>query len=228
MSDLKLNLSDYKRILFEGDSMTDRSKVRWPFLRMMNWDVSWADIFEETIFCWKPEADVTFCNTAVAGSNINKMTARLESVKAFKPDLVMLTGGNNDCAQGVSVEEFEEKFRKYIEELNAIGAKVLAIAEVKLVPNVNDSIDGAIEKAGKKVPYHAAMKRIAEETGNYYFNIGETMGKAIETINAKHPIHSVYSDAGHLNELGARVFCGEILKLFGILNKFVLLRCDAF
>lgn len=219
MSELKLNLGDYKRILFEGDSMTDRSKTRWPFLRMMNWDLSWADIFEETVFCWKPEEDIAFGNTAVAGSNINDMTSRLDAVRQFKPDLVMLTGGNNDCAQGVSEEEFEAKFRKYIDELNAIGAKVLAIAGVELCPNVNDNLgEGTFEKWGMKKPYHDAMKRIAEETGNYYFNIGPGLKKATEAINAKHPIHSIYSDAGHLNEVGARVFCGEILKLFGVLG----------
>ena len=228
MYELKLRLEDFGRIAFEGDSMTDRSKTRWPFLRMMNWDLSWADIFEETVFCWRPWVNVAFNNLAVSGSNIDNMIGRLDSLKEFSPGLVMYTGGNNDCAQGIDLESFEEKTRKYIDEVNSIkdavtgkSAKALMIGGFTVYedPAGDEGLKQAAEYNKKKHPYYAVMKQVAEETGNYYVNINEGMKRSAEAIKAKHELHTIYSDGTHLNEVGARLLAGEILKIFGVITE---------
>lgn len=210
-----LNLDDYKKILFEGDSLTDRNKTRWPFLRMMNWDLSWADEVEEAVFCWRPEADVNFRNNAVGGSSIDNLISRLDMLKEYAPDLVMFTLGTNDPNFDISVEEFAEKMTSYLSEVNGIGAKVVLMGGFRLCPNYDEPTGEAFTKSA---PYFAKMKELAEATGNIYLDVGEELYNASTALYEKCPLHTIYSDGVHFNQVGAKIIAGAALKLLGVLN----------
>jgi len=211
----KLNLNDYKKILFEGDSLTDRNKTRWPFLRMMNWDLSWADEVEEAVFCWRPAADVNFRNNAVGGSCINNLIERMDALKEYNPDLVMFTLGTNDPNFGISVEEFKNKLTSYVKEVNGLGAKVVLMGGFKLCPNYDDPAGEAFAKSEQ---YYLTMKLVAEETGNIYLDVGEELYQASTALYEKCPLHTIYSDGVHFNQVGAKIIAGAALKLLGVIK----------
>ena len=211
----KLNFSDYKRILIEGDSLSERNKIRWPYLRMMNWDLSWGDELEEAVFCWRPDADVAFLNNAVGGSCIKNLIERLDRLEEFSPDIVLFTLGTNDPNFGISPEEYRDLLKSYLDRVNAAGAKAVMMGGMKKCPNYSDPTGEAFTKSE---PYFEVMEKLADDTGNYYLNIGDELLSASEALYGKCELHTIYSDGVHFNQVGAKIIAGAVLKMFGILN----------
>jgi len=197
-------LQPNQTILFEGDSLTKRGAPPhhniWPYLRLMNWERTWADSFEELLFAWHPELNVKTLNGAAGGSSIKGMLERLERlVLPSKPDWIIATVGNNDPHQGVSIGEFEARVREYVEKARC---KLLFLGGFK-TPGLDPS-----------TPYYEVLARVAEETRNHYLDAGAVLRERLEQFRKMSEIHTVYSDGPHLNELGALVVAGEVLKFF--------------
>jgi len=190
-------------VIFEGDSLTKRGAPphhnTWPYLRLMKWERTWADAFEELLFAWHPELNLKTVNNAAGGSNIKGMMERLDRLPvSAKPDWIIATIGNNDPHQGISVIEFETLVRGYVEKARC---KLLFLGGFK--PPGNPS-----------VPYCEVLARVAGETGNHYLDAGGALREKQAVFHALNEIHTVYSDGAHLNELGSLVVAGEVLKFF--------------
>ena len=118
----KMELKKYQTIIFDGDSATNRrcgpGLGDWAYMRMMNWNRNWADIFAELMFCWKPDLNLTMRNVAIGGSKSYEILERFdEFVKPNNPDWVFLTIGGNDISVKLSVEESQNNVRKYIKRI---------------------------------------------------------------------------------------------------------------
>ena len=205
-------------VVFDGDSLTRRSmsinRNDWPYLRMMNWDKSYADLVEELVFSWRPELDIKFFNTAIGGSTCKNLLSRYdECVLPLKPNWVIATVGTNDSVME-SIEGFIVSLYEYlriVKEFN--NAKVLLLGGFKACSNYLG--DAAFKNA---LPYYEALKQIAQETGNYYLDIGEVLFNKSHILYQQSECHTVYSDGLHFNKLGNNIIAGEVLKFFGIIK----------
>lgn len=213
---------DFKKndvVVFDGDSLTRRSMTvnrnDWPYLRLMNWDDSWANTVEELMFCWRPELDLKFFNTAVGGSTSQDLFNRVEEcVLPLNPNWVIVTIGTNDSNIS-TLSEFDEMMRKYIERLNE---KILV--KVLLLGGFRESAKFVGEKAcyNRAIPFFEALKQIAVDTGNYYLDVGEILAKKSEILFKQSEAHTVFGDGVHFNKIGNNIIAGEVLKAFGIIK----------
>jgi len=201
---MPLMLQKNQTLIFEGDSLTKRGAPPhhniWPYLRLMNWERTWADKFEELMFAWHPELNLKTVNGAAGGSSIKGMLDRLERlVLPLKPDWIIATVGNNDPRQGVTTGEFEALVREYAQRARC---KLLFLGGFK-TPGLDPSS-----------PYYEILARVAEETGNHYLDAGTVLREKLALFRAMNEIHTVYSDGAHFNELGALVVAGAVLQFF--------------
>lgn len=216
---MAMELQKNDLIVFEGDSLTRRemgwSRDTWPFLRLMNWDNSWAEKLAEWLFCWRPDLCLSFKHAAVGGSNSRGIKERLPGVLELKPNWVILTIGNNDPFQGVSLEEFEKNINEYVKQLNEVDCKVLFLGGFRPMPGLEE---GNNDKYHIKKKYHQKLKEIADATGNYYLDIGQGLYRRAVTLYEQCDLHSVYGDGTHFNNVGNTIMAGLVLQAFGITN----------
>ena len=114
-------ISQGQTILFEGDSLTSRNSPpahdTWPFLRLMNWDRTYADVIQEWLFANRPELDLKFRNSAVGGSSAGQILGRFDAiVPAVRPNWTIMTTAHNDAARKIPLEQFRN-------ELSACASK---------------------------------------------------------------------------------------------------------
>ncbi len=83
--------------------------------------------------------ETTVVNAGVSGDTTQKGLARLKSVEALKPDLVILELGANDMLNGLDPSLTEGNLEKIIVELRSKGARVL-LAGMRASPEtLNDA-----------------------------------------------------------------------------------------
>jgi len=213
-----LTFTQGQSVIFDGDSLTcRRSKNKpdtWPFLRLMNWDKSWADMFAEMLFCWRPELELSFYNGALGGSHCRDVMERFDhNVLSRKPDWVLLTLAGNDASQGIPEVEYRELMTTYARRLtDEAGAQVLFYGFSTYTPDYPhpDSIP-------QRRAYFDILADIATLIpGVHYRDIGPAFTKKAAALLKQHPLHTVYSDGGHLNAVGNMIIAGEMLNIFGI------------
>ena len=214
---LKLQKDDF--IVFEGDSLSNRlmgvNKSDWPYLRMMNWNDSWTNTFEELAFSWMPELNLKFSNAAVGGSTIKNMLERFElHVEALKPKWIIVTVGHND-ANMLECDEFAKLAEDY---LNAVGEKT--DAKVVFLINVVETPTGPGEKVyyEKIAKNYETLQKLASETGNFCLDIGKGLFEKIRILKDQYEGHTIYGDGLHFNKLGNTIVAGEVLKAFGVVK----------
>jgi lysophospholipase L1-like esterase len=206
-------------IVFEGDSLTNRrsgpSLDTWPFLHLMNWQGTWADELMKMLFCWRPELDLTFHNAAVGGSNIKGVTERFEKfVLPHKPDWVLMTIGNNDPHQGIEPDEFKTLIDAYVERVKKeCGGCICFLGGPR--PEEHNPPD-KIAQQETRMKYHDILRETADDTYVFYIDYGTGLSKKAKELYDLHEIHTVYSDGGHLNQVGSIIVAGEILKVFEV------------
>jgi hypothetical protein len=209
-------------IVFEGDSLTNRRMAptydTWPFLHLMNWQGTWADELMKLLFCWKPELNLTFHNAAVGGSNCRRVTERFEKfVFPHNPDWVLMTIGNNDPHQGVGLEEFREKMGTYVERVKreCEGRICFLIGDR---PEVH-APEERIKKGLTKNVYHQVLCDLADTTSVFCIDFGRALVAKANALYKQSEAHTIYSDGGHLNQVGSIIVTGEVLKAFGIVTE---------
>lgn len=207
-------------IVFEGDSQTNRrmrpSLDNWAFLRLSNWDRSYADIVAEWVFCVKPELQWHFHNAGVGGSNVRDIDARYaEMVAPWKPALIILTIGNNDPHQGVGLDEFQKHLTNYtVRAAGDFGARILYLGlqhgDVLDRPEANDHRQPGLS-------YQNAARDIVLANGGIFIDGGQALERKGRELRAQHPLHTIYSDGSHLNAVGIHILASEILHALGAL-----------
>ena len=119
-----------KRILFQGDSITDCGRSRDDFYGMGN---GYANLVKATLGMENPEV-YEFVNRGISGNRIVDLYARIKSdFINLKPDYASIYIGVNDtwheiCWQnGVDTEKFEKIYTMLIDEIKA------ACPDIKLI-----------------------------------------------------------------------------------------------
>ena len=209
-------------VVFDGDSMTSRRRRSdggtWPFIQLMGWDQTWADVFGQLVFCWQPELELKFSNSAIGGSNSRDILERIDRVTACKPQWVMLTIGGNDASSKIPLDEFQKNIQTYCDKLNQEGAKVVFMINDYCPSEAEKRYPGKIVHYQERVPYLDKIKEIASKHELVtYIDISDFMKSRIESLLAQSSEHSVLSDGGHYNNVGATIFAGSVLSAFNVL-----------
>lgn len=213
-----LTLKKNDTIVFDGDSITARrggpSLDTWPLLDLFNWKSSYADEVSKLLFCLRPDLNLKFHNAAVGGSIIQGLLERMDKfVLPHKPNLVIMTIGNNDARRKMDRSEFRKAVIEYIEKVRETsGGKVLILGGFK----ANPGFKGDLEVYKRKQTYYNDLKKVADENGAYYYDVGTALLKKAKALYKQSDYHSVYSDGGHLNAIGNIIVAGEVLKALNV------------
>ncbi len=210
-------------IICEGDSATNLrtgpGHSTWAYLRQMNWDRNWGDIFAELMFCWQAELALKIRNVAVGGSKTYCILDRFEkNVKPHNPDWIMLTiGTGNDIAVGLTIDETVENLQKYLTlAKEECGAKIIYVYSTEHYPHANQQrIDTTPDRAQRGT----ACAKLVEKYGGIAINVGPGMKAKAEALAEQWEEHTVYCSASdnHHNSVGNTIIVGEVLKALGYL-----------
>lgn len=161
-----------KRILFQGDSITDAGRNREDFYGM-GW--GYAYLVKSKLGTDHPD-DYEFLNRGVSGNRIVDMYARIKSdFINLKPDYASIYIGVNDVwheitrQNGVDTPKFEKLYTMLIDEVQAAcpGIKLIIIAPYVLEGRSTcntEEIPDRLERFQKEVAEKAAAaKRIAQK-----------------------------------------------------------------
>ena len=218
-NDHQITLKPGQTIAFDGDSLTAlRSKPtldQWPWLRISNNHRSWADVFSELLFAWRPELKLKFRTAAVGGSTCLDLEERFDSTIAeIRPDWVFMTLGSNDASRGVALDRFETILRDYAERIACWGGQLIFLHNIQACVGASDE---AIFKEGARKRYYEVQTRLAKECDTVHLiDVGSPLKAKAQELYAQHVGHTVYSDGIHFSHLGAMIIAGEVLKACGI------------
>jgi len=216
-----LSFTPGQKVVFEGDSATHRgagaTKSTWPYLRLMNWDRTWADHLSELLFCWRPDLKLEFINAATGGATCRKVMSRLEDiVLPAKPGWVISTTGGNDARVGVPLEEYAETYRSYCTRLNdECGTQVLFIGHwsfpvdrpKKMQPEVNGAYYDALESVCAELPFA------------HFARMADALTEKARLLKEQFEGHTLFTGPdNHYNAVAHIMIAGEILKRFGIVT----------
>ncbi|NRA37204.1 MAG: hypothetical protein HRU15_03630 [Planctomycetes bacterium] len=208
-------------IAFDGDSLTALRKRecqdQWPWLRISASHRSWADVFSELVFSWRPELNLSFRTVAIGGSTCRDVLNRFEAnIVPIRPAWTFMTMGPNDCNQEIPLEEYKEKLSEYAQGLSAWGGKLILFVDRSEAPNAtpwNDKIKNNLQG------YYDTMKSLSLEVDNIQcISPFAGLKEKAEALYEQYAGHNIYSDGNHYSHLGAIVLAGEVLKEVGIVN----------
>jgi lysophospholipase L1-like esterase len=209
-------------IAFDGDSLTAlRTKPtldQWPWLRISNNHRSWADVFAELLFAWRPELELNFRTAAVGGSTCHDLEERFDStIAVIQPNWVFMTLGTNDANLEIPLAHFEAILRTYIEKLAVWGGQLVFLHNIQACVGASEC---AKEKELKRTPYYAVENHLAEELATVHLiDIGSPLKAKAQLLHDQFEGHTVYSDGSHFSHLGAMIIAGEVLKACGIVAQ---------
>lgn len=219
---MKLTFQTNQMIVFDGDSMINRRSAQnpdtWPFLRLMNWDKPWPDMLAEMLFCWRPDLNLKFFNAASGGSTCRGMAERFdERLLPRKPDWVIASVAGNDARVGVPAKEYREIMTTYATRVQQeCHGQVLFFGLAEHGP---DYPPDKVESMDKRREFYGILQSIAQSTeGVHYVDVGPGLASRARTLKEQHELHTIYSDAGHLNAVGQMIMAGEVLRIFGVVN----------
>lgn len=163
-----------KRILFQGDSITDCGRVRDDFYHMGN---GYANLVKAALGMECPD-EYEFINRGISGNRIVDVYARIKrDFINLKPDYASIYIGVNDAwheissQNGVDTAKFEKIYSMLIDEIQAAcpDTKIMIIAPYVLEGTVTcntGEIPDRLERFRKDVEEKAAVcKRIARKYG---------------------------------------------------------------
>lgn len=202
-----------KRILFQGDSLTDSSRSKED---AHNKGCGYATMVSGSLGADFP-GEYEFINRGVAGNKIVDLMSRVEyDVIDVKPDYLSILVGGNDIAKEVmyktdaGAKRFETLYNLYIEEIKG------ALPDVKIMllgtflfkgTGTEKQFDEYINQARL---FCAATKRVAERHNLIYIPLLEVM----EEASKKAPDSYWSYDGWHPNSCGHELIKREWLKGF--------------
>ena len=203
-------------LVLEGDSRTSRrvppALATWPWLRLNNWHVTWADRFEEWIFCHRPDLRLKIHNAAVGGSAVEDLVQRYEvMVKPLQPDWVLLTIGQNDRVRGTTPAAFRAALARY-------AAQVRADSGGRLVVIVTHPPGRYGEPAADCADWLAALRDAVGPQDGLCVDLTDALAereRALKALWAHHTLRT-YEDE-HFNAVGADVIAILVLQACGLL-----------
>ena len=166
-----------KRILFQGDSITDCGRLTCGGAGYNNEKLGpgYAGMIASRLLCDRPDVDWMFYNRGISGNRIVDVYARIKAdIINLKPDYMSLLIGVNDVwhelggNNGISPEKFEKIYCMLIEEIKeALPEIKIMLLEPFVLPGcaTNDDEDPTVwQRFDSLVRQNAAAaKRVAEK-----------------------------------------------------------------
>ena len=215
-----------KRILFQGDSITDAGRDRNNFYGL-GW--GYAYLVNGTMGFERP-GEFEILNRGVSGNRVVDVYARIKSdFINLKPDYASIYIGVNDVwheiesQNGVDTEKFEKIYTMLIDEVQAAcpGIKLMLIApyvlEGRNTCNI-EQIPDRLERFQKGVAEKAAVtKKMAEKYGLPLIELQPAFDKACKKAPAEHwagdGVHPTVCGHELIKRLWIETFEKELLNL---------------
>lgn len=155
--------------------------------------------------------DDVIINTACSGLNTTQLLAHFPlRVARFRPDVVVLMAGMNDCntnhaeRQFVSLDEFRENLIAMVTAVRAWGGEVLLQTVTPVIPSL-------VPERGNSLPqYNDAIHAVAQALAVPLLDHAAVWAKYIENI------HWLMADAIHPNAQGHIVLAHTLFQHLGI------------
>lgn len=216
-------LKPRQSIVFEGDSLTSRRTPpaldTWPYLRLSNWHITYADRLSEWLFCNMPELAIRFCTSAVGGSTIRGVLSRYPaSIKPARPDWLILTLGSNDCAQQIPLEEFSKGFDDLCRQVrdDSAGRVIWVCAR-----------PSGSQDASDRTPFSAyrqAIEQTLARCAGLTVDAAPILAAKEAALKQAWEHHTIYTGPdAHLNIIAAEIISTLILQKLGVIT----LNCDS-
>ena len=209
-----------KRILFQGDSITDCSRNRELFA---SHGTGYAFMVRGQLYADHPGTYETI-NRGIGGNRIVDVYARIKKdIINLKPDYMSILIGVNDVwheigsQNGVDAPKFEKIYDMLISEVKEAlpDIKIMIMGPFVLPGTATDSTEerpGRWETFSAEVPLRAAAaKRIAEKHNLVYLPLQEIMDKAYAQLPEK---GYWLSDGVHPTAAGHTLIKNAWLKAF--------------
>lgn len=209
-----------KRILFQGDSITDCSRNREQISSM---GTGYALMVKGQLGCEQP-GEYEFINKGISGNRIVDVYARIkQDIINLKPDYMSLLIGVNDVwhelggrCNGVSAEKFEKIYDMLIGEvLEALpDLKIMILAPFVLEASATMATEeepGRWDSFRTEVPLRAAAaERIAKKYGLPFITLQDKFDEACKQAPASYWL----VDGVHPTPMGHWIIKNEWLKAF--------------
>lgn len=183
---INLNFKGFfmKKIVMQGDSITDFGRAREGVNENSNLGTGYANLTAAALLAKYPEKDLKFYNRGISGNRVVDLYARWKTdALNLNPDIITILIGINDIwherdwQNGVEIDRFEQIYDMMI----CYSKKMLPnVKFVLLSPFILDC--GVIDDFFKEnvVIYAAAVKRLAEKYGAAYIDTQAIFGEAIK------------------------------------------------
>lgn len=202
-----------KRILFQGDSITDAGRSRTDDF---NKGCGYPTLVSAALGYDFP-GEYEFLNRGISGNRITDLIARVKyDIINLAPDVMSILIGINDCwhefncQNGVSAEKFEMYYNLLIEEVKeALPDIKIMILEPFLLhgEGIDSYYDEFRAEAEKRA---AAAKRVAEKNGLKFVPLMEIFDKAEEKMGGGY----YTGDGVHPTSAGHELIKREWIKAF--------------
>ena len=211
-----------KKILFQGDSITDCGRSREDVAGFNSFGVSpgYPGMVAADLWSKYPQ-EYEVVNRGISGNRIVDLYSRIKvDCWNHKPDFLSILIGVNDVwhevefKNGVELDRFERMYRMLIEDTKKVLPNVkMMLCEPFVLEGLATS--AKFDQFLEVYKYAELVKKLAAEYGLYYLPLQETISKAAASAT----VEEYLTDGVHPAEAGAKLIANEWLKKFDEINK---------
>ncbi len=202
-----------KRVLFQGDSITDADRLRDAERDGKNLGYGYAMMAAADLGCEYP-GELEFFNKGIGGNKITDLYARMKrDIFAIKPDYMSLMIGVNgvwhrESNDGITPKRFEQLYRCIIED---VKEELPNIKIMLMAPYYDGVTDTFAPDFNEQIAIRAEIaKNLAEEYGLAFMDTQ----KVIDEIQTVAPIDYWTADGVHPTIFGHRKLADEWVRVF--------------
>jgi len=203
---VNLNKLNGKKIAFLGDSITQAGNLGVGYINLVISGLSSAGVSAAKI------------PAGVSGNKSNQMLARLDSVLAKKPDILLLSCGVNDVwhgANGVKLPDYQRNITAIVEKAQAAGVEVCILTATMIKEDAGNAFNKQL------IPYNEFLRQLAKEKNCLLVDLNDAMQKEVSGVKKVTPFAGdvLTVDGVHMNALGNIMMAKNILRAFGMSNE---------
>jgi len=202
IEDMKSNHARAYKIVALGSSNTELS---WHSGGRHNW-VDWLNISLRTHI----GKHINTVNQGICGERTDQMIERLDrDVFSYSPDIVIVTSGGNDIAQGYSIEHYSKSIQEIIDRLRDRG--IVPVLQTYYCPIFSETPEG----------FEKAFLEFVKENRSVATQNNLTLIDQFETFEplyrqSEEEYKKIMTDAMHVNYLGNLIMGKIANKTFGM------------
>ena len=206
--------SDFDRVVFAGDSVTDMGSERPVGEGLFdNLGRSYVRVIENMLMAWYPKLNIRITNSGISGNTSKDLLERFDrDVVELNPQWVSICIGINDvwrqfdvpaCRDyAVSVEEYEKNLETMILKIKGKVKGIFICTPYYIEPNKSDLMRNRMDE------YIKVCKYLAQK---YNGELVDFQGMYDEFCKYKHSSIIAW-DRVHPNQMGATLMAKEFLK----------------